>query len=74
MAVPDFQTFMLPVLREFADGAEHVYKNVRERVAAALRLSPEDLADRIASGKKTRVGPSFPVDWEAVNALPPADL
>ena len=55
MAVPDFQTFMLPVLREFADGAEHVYKNVRERVAAALRLSPEDLADRIASGKKTRV-------------------
>jgi restriction system protein len=55
MAVPDFQTFMLPVLREFADGAEHVYKNVRERVAAALRLSPEDLAERIPSGKKTRV-------------------
>jgi restriction system protein len=55
MAVPDFQTFMLPVLREFADGAEHLYKNVRERVATALRLSPEDLADRIPSGKKTRV-------------------
>jgi len=54
MAVPDFQTFMLPVLREFADGAEHVYKNVRDRVAVALRLSPEDLADRIPSGKKTR--------------------
>jgi restriction system protein len=55
MAVPDFQTFMLPVMREFADGAEHAYKNVRERVAAALRLSAEDLADRIPSGKKTRV-------------------
>src|ERR1700674_3747470 len=46
---------MLPVLREFADGAEHVYKNVRDRVAATLHLSPEDLADRIPSGKKTRV-------------------
>jgi restriction system protein len=54
MAVPDFPTFMLPVLREFADGAEHVYKNVRDRVAATLRLSPEDLADRIPSGRKTR--------------------
>lgn len=55
MAVPDFQTFMLPVLREFADGAEHIYKNVRDRVAITLRLSPEDLSDRIPSGKKTRV-------------------
>jgi restriction system protein len=55
MAVPDFQTFMLPVLREFADVAEHIYKNVRDRVAAGLHLSPEDLADRIPSGKKTRV-------------------
>src|SRR3984957_524761 len=45
---------MLPVLREFADGAEHLYKDVRERVAATLHLSPEDLADRIPSGKKTR--------------------
>ena len=55
MPVPDFQTFMLPVLREFADGAEHVYKDIRERVAASLNLSAEDLADRIPSGKKTRV-------------------
>src|ERR1700722_15234129 len=46
---------MLPVLREFADGAEHLYKDVRERVAASLHLSPEDLAERIPSGKKTRV-------------------
>jgi restriction system protein len=55
MAVPDFQTFMLPVLREFADGTEHIYRDVRERVAATLHLSPEDLAERIPSGKKTRM-------------------
>ena len=54
MPVPEFQTFMLPVLREFADGTKHFYKDVRERVAAAL-LSPEDRAERIPSGKKTRV-------------------
>jgi restriction system protein len=55
MAVPDFQTFMLPVLREFADGTEHLYKDVRDRVVAILHLNPEDRAERIPSDKKTRV-------------------
>jgi restriction system protein len=55
VAVPDFQAFMLPVLREFADGREHLYKDVRERVAATLHLSPADISERIPSGKKTRV-------------------
>ncbi len=55
MPVPDFQAFMLPVPRELADGKAHLYKDVRERVAATLHLSPADLTERIPSGKKTRV-------------------
>jgi restriction endonuclease Mrr len=55
MAVPDFQTFMLPVLRKFADGPEHVHKDVREWVATALNLGPEDFSHPIPSGKKIRV-------------------
>jgi hypothetical protein len=36
MAVPDFQTLMLPVLREFPDGVEHAPKDIRQRVADRL--------------------------------------
>jgi restriction endonuclease Mrr len=31
MPVPDFQTLMLPVLREFADGGEHATVRNAER-------------------------------------------
>lgn len=55
MAVPDFQTLMLPVLREFADGAEHATKDIRQRVAAALGLGAEEIAEVLPSGKQTRL-------------------
>jgi len=54
VAVPDFQTLMLPVLREFADGAEHATKDVRQRVADRLRLTPADIAEVLPSGGQTR--------------------
>jgi restriction system protein len=55
MAVPDFQTLMLPVLREFADGAEHATKDVRQRVATTLDLTAEETAEVLPSGKQTRL-------------------
>jgi restriction system protein len=51
MAVPDFQTLMLPVLREFADGTEHATKEIRERVAQRLALSSGDIAELLPSGQ-----------------------
>jgi len=45
MSVPDFQTLMLPVLREFADGAEHATKDIRQRVGDRLQLTPADIAE-----------------------------
>ena len=55
MAVPDFQTLMLPVLREFADGAEHAPKDIRQRVADRLQLTPADIAEVVPSGGQTRL-------------------
>jgi restriction system protein len=55
MAVPDFQTLMLPVLREFADRAEHAPREIRQRVADRLQLTPEDVAEMVPSGTQTRL-------------------
>jgi restriction system protein len=55
MPVPDFQTLMLPVLREFADGAEHAPKDIRQRVANRLQLTPEDIAEMGPGGTQTRL-------------------
>lgn len=53
MPVPDYQTFMLPLLRAVADGAEHSVRDVRERLAAEFKLSPADHAEMLPSGKQS---------------------
>ena len=55
MSVPDFQTLMLPVLREFADEAEHAPKDIRQRVAGRLQLTAEDIAEMVPSGTQSRL-------------------
>ena len=52
MPVPDFQSLMIPVLKAFADG-EAPLSEVRERTAAAERLSSEDLREMLPSGRQT---------------------
>jgi len=55
MAVPDFKSLTLPVLKEFADGVEHPTKEIRQRVADRLGLSPGDLSEVVLpSGGQTR--------------------
>ena len=51
MPVPDYQSLMLPVLKALADGTERPISEVRERVAAAERLTPDDLREMLASGQ-----------------------
>jgi len=46
---------MLPVLREFADGAEHAPKDIRQRVADRLQLTAEDIAEVVPSGGASRL-------------------
>ena len=50
MPIPDFQTLMLPVLRLAGDGAEHPMAEMRERIAEDLKLTPDELAQKLKSG------------------------
>jgi restriction system protein len=53
MAVPDFQTLMLPVLKVFADGKERTPAEVRGPIAAEFQLSEADLATLLPSGRQS---------------------
>jgi restriction system protein len=53
MAIPDYQTFMRPLLAYGADGTE---KNIRECVAALIEefhLTPAEREQMLPSGKQT---------------------
>lgn len=53
MAVPDFQSLMLPLLKFSADGEEHTMQEAREGLADMLGLSQDDLEERLPSGRQT---------------------
>lgn len=50
MAVPDFQSLLLPALEVLADGAEHASRDLRGVVAEKLSLSAADLSELLPSG------------------------
>jgi restriction system protein len=54
MAVPDFQTLMLPVLQEYGDGKEHLSRDAREKVAERLGLSKDDLQEPLPTSRHSR--------------------
>ena len=53
MAIPDYQSLMLPVLQTLADRDEVSIAETREQVAARLKLSNEELAERLPSGAQS---------------------
>ena len=53
MAVPDFQTLMLPLLKFYGDGEEHSIQEAIDELAHGLELSEEDLKQLLPSGKQT---------------------
>jgi restriction system protein len=52
MAVPDFQSLMLPVLAQAAGGEVRI-SDVVDSLALELKLSDDELADLLPSGKQT---------------------
>lgn len=54
MAVPDFQSIMLPLLRIAEDGQEHSGHELLEKLAEFFNLSDDDLNEMLPSGKQTR--------------------
>ncbi len=55
MAIPDYQSLMLPVLKSCANGEEHQVRSITEKVTAALQLSSEDSQKLLPSGQQTIV-------------------
>src|SRR3989442_11819771 len=51
MAVPDFQSLMLPLLKLAADGQQHAFVEAVERLAQDFQLSDEDRNERLRSGQ-----------------------
>lgn len=50
MAIPDYQTLMLPLLRLAADGREHRYRDAVEQLASEFRLTDGERAELLPSG------------------------
>jgi len=53
MAVPDFQTIMLPLLEITKDGNEHSVRDLLVKLAIYFNLSDSDLNELTPSGKQT---------------------
>ncbi len=53
MSIPDFQSFFKPLLEIARDGKEHAIKDARKSIAASMKLSEEDLKERLPSGTQT---------------------
>lgn len=54
MAVPDFQSFMLPMLRLAGDGKVHSLAEARSRLAAEFKLTAAEEEELLPSGRQTR--------------------
>jgi len=55
MAIPDFQTLMLPVLRFAGDGEEHTLPEMTAAMADEFGLTKEEREQRISSGTQTLI-------------------
>jgi len=56
VAVPDFQSLMLPLLRIAGDGEEHSLSDARGRLGAEFKLTQAEQEDLLPSGRQSRFG------------------
>jgi restriction system protein len=54
MPIPDYQTIMLPLLRQLADGRQHVLKDLVEILGRQFSLTEEEMNEMLSSGQGTR--------------------
>ncbi|HEU4323558.1 MAG TPA: restriction endonuclease [Roseiflexaceae bacterium] len=54
MAVPDFQSLMLPILQLAADGSEHTSSEAGELLIRQFRLTDDDLNELLPSGRQSK--------------------
>ena len=56
MAIPDYQTLMLPVLEILADGKEHLLRDLVQNLADKFELTEEERRQLLPSGVSTTIG------------------
>jgi restriction system protein len=56
MAVPDYQSIMLPLLRLAGDGQEHKFSEAMESLAKEFGLSEQERDELLPSGAQTKFG------------------
>lgn len=54
MAVPDFQSFLRPVLAYLADGEVRTLRTIRENLASSMGLTDDELSERLPSGTQSK--------------------
>ena len=52
MAIPDYQTIMLPLLKLAGDGKEHSLREAIDRLASEFKLSDEERKELVPSGRQ----------------------
>jgi restriction system protein len=50
MSIPDYQTLMLPLLKEVSDGREHSFPSIVDALAAEFKLSENERRELLPSG------------------------
>ena len=53
MSVPNLQLLLRPVLVCAADGADHSNTDFRQEVASSLKLSPDELTEKLRNSTQT---------------------
>lgn len=56
MAIPDFQSIMLPFLQFAGDGKEHTLREAIDHLGAQFKLTAEEMAELLPSGSQSRFG------------------
>jgi restriction system protein len=55
MAIPDYETVMLPLMQFASDGKEHSIDELTKHLSDLFKLSPEEREQRIPSGQSTYI-------------------
>src|SRR5262245_43303013 len=56
MSIPDYQTFMLPLLQAIGDGREWSTRDLMRHLADRFELTEQERQERLPSGQQTIVG------------------